>query len=183
MDNFISAYYIDKSICKEIIEYHRNNPNKVQGKTGAGEVNTYYKNSIDCHLEDYDLYKRYMVELQKCVDKYIDKYPFCNKAAPWRTVELPNIQQYIPPDGGFPNWHYERDRGEGEIGRRMLVYMTYLNDVTDEGETEFYHQEIRVQPEEGLTLIWPVDWTYTHRGNRSPTQEKFILTGWFNYTK
>jgi hypothetical protein len=60
--------------------------------------------------------------------------------------------------------------------------MTYLNTVTDEGETEFYHQKIKIRPEKGLTLIWGSDWTFLHRGIPSKSQEKFIITGWFNYT-
>jgi len=59
--------------------------------------------------------------------------------------------------------------------------MTYLNDVTDEGGTEFFHQKLKVSPEKGLTLIWPVDWTHLHRGVPSPTQEKYIITGWFSF--
>jgi hypothetical protein len=59
--------------------------------------------------------------------------------------------------------------------------MTYLNDVNDGGETHFYHQELKVQPRKGLTLIWPADWTYTHRGIASPTEDKYIVTGWYSY--
>ena len=33
----------------------------------------------------------------------------------------------------------------------------------------------------GKTLIWPSDFTHTHRGQKSPTQEKYIATGWFNH--
>ena len=60
--------------------------------------------------------------------------------------------------------------------------MTYLNDVIDRGETEFFHQKIKVKPKKGLTLIWPVDWTFYHRGIPSPTQEKYIITGWYCFT-
>jgi hypothetical protein len=59
--------------------------------------------------------------------------------------------------------------------------MIYLNDVTDGGGTEFYHQNLIFQPVKGKALIWPSDWTYTHRGIPSPTQDKYILTGWFEY--
>ena len=59
--------------------------------------------------------------------------------------------------------------------------MTYLNDVTDAGETEFYYQKIKVKPEKGLTLIWPSEWPWTHRGLTSKTQIKYIATGWFCY--
>ena len=59
--------------------------------------------------------------------------------------------------------------------------MTYLNDVTDQGGTEFYNQKIITEPKKGLTLIWPADWTHTHRGIASPTQDKYIATGWLSY--
>ena len=41
--------------------------------------------------------------------------------------------------------------------------------------------KIKVKPEKGLTLIWPADWTFTHRGVPSSTETKYIVTGWFNY--
>ena len=61
--------------------------------------------------------------------------------------------------------------------------MTYLNDVSDGGETEFMHQNIKVKPQKGLTLIWPADWTFTHRGVASPIETKTIVTGWYHFTQ
>ena len=58
--------------------------------------------------------------------------------------------------------------------------MTYLNDVED-GGTEFYYQGLKTKAEKGLTLIWPSDFTHTHRGIISNTKEKYIATGWFSY--
>jgi hypothetical protein len=58
--------------------------------------------------------------------------------------------------------------------------MTYLNDVPRGGETEFLYQGIKVEPKKGLTLIWPADWTHTHRGLPAPT-DKYIITGWLNF--
>jgi len=59
--------------------------------------------------------------------------------------------------------------------------MTYLNTVEDGGETEFFHQQRSISPQKGLTVIWPADWTHTHRGVPSPTETKYIITGWFNF--
>jgi prolyl 4-hydroxylase len=59
--------------------------------------------------------------------------------------------------------------------------MTYLNGVDDEGGTDFYYQRLRMRAKKGATLIWPVDWTHMHRGVVSPTQEKYIVTGWFSF--
>ena len=66
---------------------------------------------------------------------------------------------------------------------RHLVWMTYLNDIEEGGETEFYYQKLKVKPRKGLTLIWPVDWTHTHRGIGATEEEKIILTGWFSFEK
>jgi hypothetical protein len=53
--------------------------------------------------------------------------------------------------------------------------------VLDQGETEFFHQKIKFKPEKGLTLIWPADWTFTHRGIASLSEEKYIATGWLSF--
>ena len=59
--------------------------------------------------------------------------------------------------------------------------MTYLNDVENGGETEFYYQKIKVKPEKGLTLIWSADWTFMHRGITTINEDKYIITGWFEF--
>ena len=62
---------------------------------------------------------------------------------------------------------------------RHLVFMTYLNDVFDEGGTEFFYQKIKAQPRKGLTLIWPVDWTHLHRG--IAVERGKHHHGWFDF--
>jgi hypothetical protein len=182
LDNFIMGWYIDTNLCDLLIEYHKNTPNKWQAHSGyEGDINLSNKNSIDCKLIDENLSLRYFDILQQCVDLYCGKYTFSKTIHGWKTIELPNLQHYIPPDGGYHKWHCERDRGDGPNGKRVMVFMTYLNDVTDKGETEFYYQKIKVKAEKGLTLMWPSDWTFTHRGIASPTQEKYIYTGWFSF--
>jgi hypothetical protein len=61
--------------------------------------------------------------------------------------------------------------------------MVYLNTVTDRGETEFLYQHHFEEAKQGTLLIWPSDWTHTHRGISSPTQTKYVLTGWCTYSK
>ena len=61
----------------------------------------------------------------------------------------------------------------------MNYFIKKRNEINE--KLEFCRKNIKIKPEKGLTLIWPADWTHTHRGIASPTQEKFIITGWFNY--
>jgi hypothetical protein len=117
--------------------------------------------------------------LQKVLDCYKKEYPWCDEFSSWGITETVNIQHYAPKEGYF-FWHTERSSTVHPAATRHLVFMTYLNDVNEDGETEFYHQKIKVKPEKGLTLIWPADWTFTHRGIPSP-HEKYIVTGWLHY--
>ena len=142
------------------------------------------KDSIDCDFyhEQFNQKQDYFSQLQNCVDHYIETFKWCNECDPWNIAERVNVQ-YYPPGAGYHQWHSERGTQIYPNCTRHLVFMTYLNDVTDGGETEFFYQNIKIKPEKGLTLIWPVDWTYTHRGVVSPSQEKYIITGWFNFVE
>ena len=40
---------------------------------------------------------------------------------------------------------------------------------------------MKEKAEEGKILIWPSEWMHLHRGIPSPTQTKYILTGWFSF--
>lgn len=179
LNNFICGYYIDNShIIDSIVDFIKTSDLE-PGKAG-GHIREDIKKSFDIVCSD-ELNTEYMKEFSKCMDLYLEKYKFANDYSPWNILSLPNLQ-YYPPSGAFFAWHTERSGAIEPVGSRHLVYMTYLNDVTDGGETEFYYQNVKIKPEKGLTIIWPADWTFTHRGIPSKTQEKYILTNWFNYT-
>lgn len=181
-NNFIMGWYTNSnSLCDQIIEFHNNNPTG-SGVIGDGIVDESIKKSLDLFLDNQQLVDEYSVLLQNCCDLYSEKYSFCNSFSPWATVQLPNVQKY-DPGGAFYGWHTERTSASEPFVSRHLAYMTYLNTVSDQGETEFYYQKIKIKPEKGLTLIWPTDWTFTHRGIPSRSQTKYIVTGWLNFVK
>lgn len=183
MNNFIfEDRLIDSSICDEIIEYfNRDTTKKCDGMIGHG-VDKSIKNSIDSkfHLTDDSIYwvSRYRNELLRILKKYESKYLLKSDLAPWGMIENTNIQ-YYKPNCGFTYFHCER-AGLKTMDRH-LVFMTYLNDIKKGGQTEFYHQNIKIKPRKGKTLIWPADWTHTHRGIVAPNEEKYIVTGWLNF--
>jgi hypothetical protein len=185
LDNFICGWYIDTDLCDKIIDFFNSiNCEKQEGsrynRDIGYQVDKKFKNSIEAALDqNKDLCNSYYQELQKCNQQYIDKYPYCNFYAPWTVLDVTKIQ-YYPPGGGFYCWHTERMSRLPEFSKRHLVYMTYLNEVKNGGETEFFHQNLKIKPEKGLTIIWPADWTFTHRGI-STDEEKYIVTGWFSF--
>jgi hypothetical protein len=186
-NSFIGASYIqDLSVCDEIIDYFDTHPERFSsGKLGGNKVDESCKKSTDMDFDTISasLTQRYYDNLGGVLREYCEQYEHCDKnVGPWGMVESPNIQKYNPGDG-FYVWHSERSTARRPVSERHLVFMTYLNDVTDAGETEFFYQQVKVCPKKGLTLIWPADWTHTHRGITSPTQTKYIITGWYSFVR
>jgi hypothetical protein len=169
------------NLCDQLIEYHKAAPNK---RPGVTTKNLLEKISTDVNIGlsqfEHPIILEYLKELQVILDKYIKKYPMSNGYAPFQIQENINIQHYKLGEG-YPTWHTERVGAAAPYVSRHLVFMTYLNDVDNGGGTEFYHQKLITKARKGKTLIWPADWTHTHRGIVSPTEEKYIITGWFNY--
>ena len=185
LNNFISGWYMeDTQLLDDIVSFFEISPNKYIGSIGNELLeDASLKKDIELWINhNPELKDRYYFALQSILDQYMIKYPYSNYYASFGINQPTKIQKYAPNDGYYV-WHTERSNAHPDNVTRHLVFMTYLNDVTDEGETEFFHQGIKVKPEKGLTLIWPADWTFTHRGIPSSSQEKYIVTGWYNFIK
>jgi len=127
-----------------------------------------------------DLLKGLVSVVEEEITEYTSKFSKgLYNISEFKLDPLFNIQRYYPGEG-YHTFHCERGANSKNL-RRVLVWMVYLNDLTDGGQTEFYYQNHKEMPEQGKIVIWPSDWTHIHRGITSPTQTKYILTGWFSH--
>ena len=180
METFIKEFNFseeDMHLCDDLIEYHKNNMEyKNLGKSiGANEM----KKSTDVTVFPASQNPSILM-YRKLLFGYIKEYnaAYDNPLAEMTIADGFNIQHYKPGEG-YLNWHSERSIHLTH--QRALTFMTYLNDVSDGGGTEFKYQKLRHNAKKGKTLIWPSDFTHTHRGQKSETEEKYITTGWFNH--
>jgi len=186
---FMGGWKMSPQICDDIVSVFESSPDRqmkgmISMKGGDQPVvDKSVKDSIEMSFAPNDPrpeWKAYLASLGAVMGAYLEEYPMAGAYGKFGLVSRTNFQ-YYPPSGGYKTYHTERTGAGEPEGSRHLVFMTYLNDVTDAGGTEFLHQNVTIQPEKGLTLVWPADWTFTHRGVPSPTQEKRIITGWFNF--
>ena len=87
-------------------------------------------------------------------------------------------QSYPAGRGGYHHWHseiYPRD-ASCETLHRVLLFMYYINDVAEGGETEFCYQDIKISPQAGRMVIAPAGFTHTHKGHVPISGDKLILT-------
>ncbi len=98
-----------------------------------------------------------------------------------------NIQKYKQNEGGYFYYHSEiyphPNDVENDALHRKLLWMFYLNDVEEGGETEFYHQQLVTKPKQGSLVIAPAGFTHTHRGNMPISNDKYIFTSWVLYQR
>jgi hypothetical protein len=181
-NNFIAGWYLpDKKLCKDLINLFEKSSYKKDGLI-SNKIDKLKKDSTDISFNLFsqeDLIQKYIKNLSLILEEYKKKYKYAdNPQDSWEITEDFNIQRYLP-NQGFHSYHTERSSVSSSL--RHLAFMTYLNNVKDDGETEWFYQNLKIKPETGLTVIWPTDWTFTHRGIPSKTETKYIVTGWYSY--
>ena len=182
---------LSSSTCRSLIELFevdkkRQNPGVVRR---GQEVNSFkdHKASTDiCFTPDDINNKLWGKSLQKVINVVENArhnwraqyYMGLDHVDPFEINFTFNMQRFLPGEG-YHKFHNER--ASFDTRDRCGVWMIYLNDIYDRGWTEFFYQQHFEIPKIGKIVCWPCDWTHTHRGIASPTETKYILTGWFTF--
>tara|TARA_Y100001951_G_C11195549_1_gene214051 strand:+ start:120 stop:707 length:588 start_codon:yes stop_codon:yes gene_type:complete len=185
LPQFMGGWYINKKLTDKLIEQFHEKTNFHQpGHFGNNILDNTKKKSTEIALSPYILkspFRDYVESVIACVQMYYKKYKFADVGVSVNGIFTDYKIQWYKPSEGYYIWHPEKT-DYTLTGDRHLVFMTYLNDVKN-GGTEFYYQKKKVPAQKGLTIIWPADWTFTHRGVISNKEDKYIATGWINFLK
>ncbi|NMP30404.1 2OG-Fe(II) oxygenase [Thalassotalea sp. M1531] len=96
-----------------------------------------------------------------------------------------NLQKYQQGEGNFGHWHSEHyphpSDPEQKSLHRVLLWLIYLNDVEEGGQTEFLYQQASIQPTTGSIVLSPCGFTHTHRGTTPISNDKYVLASWISY--
>ena len=183
MENFISIYEsaLSSDKCELIID-DINSSDLEPGVILGNVVNKEKKDSLDVPRNFIDYSPTSIIignALHPCKEDYVKKHPQLNKIHVWDVDTQYNLQKYNPGQG----YHVSHcENGGGIAMTRVLAWMIYLNTVNDGGGTSFDNYNIQTLAVEGSLLIWPAYWTHFHHGIVSPTETKYIATGWCSYT-
>ncbi len=183
---FINSWIIKpSSLCDGLVDYFESNITKQsEGVCGSGvDIDT--KDSVDIKISPKEIllpenkvFKDYFEKLFECHKDYISQWRFLSNISNKYEIGSFNLQRYKPGQH-FKKIHTER--ASIDTLQRIFVFMTYLNDVKEGGSTYFSHYDLEIQPQKGLTLIWPAEWTHAHRGNILKSGLKYIITGWIDF--
>jgi len=178
----IHAEYVSERAVNNCVNMYKKDQKRVEpGKSGLFKVKPEWKDSLDLGLKVHEIerLKIWHKEMHVIIDNYIRKFPILAKYDPWGTCDGINIQ-YYKPGGGYHKEHTENM--SLTTSHRVMAFMTYLTDTENAG-TKFTYQNWSAPCKKGLTLIWPTNYLYAHKGIISNTQEKMIITGWLGFNK
>ena len=179
----IHAEYVSERAVNNCVNMYKKDAHKiVPGKIGRNQdVIPEYKDSLDCPIDVNEIERLtiWHKEMHDVIDNCIRKFPILRQHQPWGYVDGINIQ-YYKPGGGYPAEHSEIM--SYSTSHRIMAFMTYLTD-TKNGGTEFTYLNWTAPCKKGLTLIWPANYVYAHRGVISKTEDKMIITGWLGFNK
>lgn len=137
--HFIGCWRLeDPSVCDGLIEFFEaNRKSHRPGIAGDGSVAETIKKSVDMTITPRDLedpnygpVNAYMETLSACFMDYLEQWDFLRTVLPRVHVGPFNIQRY---DAGGHYLGVHSERVSLESLHRMLVWMTYLNDVPGGG--------------------------------------------------
>lgn len=182
-DKVMHTWYMPHDLCDDLIDYYESSPHKNKGQIGGG-IDEKAKKSTDVSLSfSSPLFTDYVEELQKGIDAYQDKYPVLQLESRYDNLnEATNIQKYLPGEG-FYKVHSERENSPLQL-KRLIVYMTYLNDCENAG-TYWPYVDVKIpHAEKGLSVLWSADYVYAHQGLTENVNDiKYIATGWLSYVE
>lgn len=187
-EDFIGIYdhALSPEFCHGIIEafdhYHRTNavwcengqfPNTIAGRFDwAMDLSHMSGTMLDMPERDLN------DVLMSCFGQYVNKYGHLKDSNFYTTTQK---VQKTPAGGGYHVWHDENT--SVPHASRKVVWMFYLNDNFEGGETEFLYYHKRIKPKQGTLLLWPAGLTHAHRGGLVLEGMKYVVTGWFNVTE
>jgi len=83
------------------------------------------------------------------------------------------IKRYRPAHEERFQLHFD---SINDVANRYLVFLWYLNDVAEGGETRFPDLTVTVRPRAGRLLMFPPYWMYQHEAPPPRSGDKYILS-------
>jgi len=170
--DFIQGWYMPDDSTSEILkEIKKLYKNKIGVFNGSPQ--NYFFTGFEMYPPSVQ--EKYLTYLNDIILMYGKNYESVSKLQ-YKLCKVINVQ-YWKPGNFYGEYHFEQTCTSDSIYRN-LVFMTYLNDVNEGGETDFLYQGIQIKPKKGLTIVWPAFWTHTHKGCKTE-HDKYVITGWF----
>lgn len=124
-------------------------------------------------LGDASLEALFRQQVLHFLDRYNEQAQLTLPIPPRNRLENLRIKHYLADQGDHFQPHFD---ALDYTCNRYMVFLWYLNDVTEGGETEFCDLDLRVGARAGRLLMFPPYWMYQHAGLPPRSGDKYIIS-------
>lgn len=167
---------LEPALCERMIEsfgrltqFHARNgrPSAAQlGESAWTELNV--TKVADASLENF-----FREQVGRHLALYNERVPLTLPVPPRNRLENLRIKRYSVDAGDRFQPHFD---ALDYCSNRYMVFLWYLNDVIEGGETEFCDLGLRVEARQGRLLMFPPYWLFQHAGLPPRSNDKYIIS-------
>lgn len=167
--------------CEQLVaEFHRHEAH--HARNGAGirpglEESAW--NELDFGAStDVRMRALFLDQIQAYHQKYNQELGLSLPVSPVRRLDQLILKRYRAGADEQFQLHFD---SLGPVANRYLVFLWYLNDVSEGGQTEFPDLGVKIAPRTGRLLMFPPYWMFQHAGRPPLSGDKYILSTYLLY--
>ncbi len=139
----------------------------------------FFENEIYKYFTEYIKYyntafTQYTEALQNDIPIFLSAHNGIN-SIDLSTLVGPTAKVFKKSTDGIDIWMQDWSSAFDVASKRMLSCVTFLNDVEEGGELEFFNQKIKIIPEKGRVVIWPSYFTHIYKHHIPISSDKYIV--------
>ena len=163
---------VSKEWCNKVIDLFEQS----KKDTFDNDRKSFTELNIEGKEEFKDIKETYIRVLRQNLQHFMKEVNIENHHFP-PIIDMENIRIKKYTDNGkdvFKN-HVDVLRSQGPSSKRFLVFIMYLSDVEEGGETSIPRYNIKCKPKAGRLLMFPPFWTHPHQGEQVKKGTKYIM--------
>jgi hypothetical protein len=177
LKDYIRVYdnALDGSFCAKLIEgfEQMTELQRLNGRgVRAGLDNSAWTEMNVGALADKAFLGFFMAQMDTYLERYNAEVPLTIPVPSRPKTDRLTLKRYRPRIEEFEPHFDSIDDYSG----RYMVFLWYLNNVEQGGETEFCDLDVKVAPRTGRLLMFPPYWMFQHAGRPPISGDKYILS-------
>ena len=169
---------VSKEWCNKVIDLFEQS----KKDTFDNDRKSFTELNIEGKEEFKDIKETYIRVLRQNLQHFMKEVNIENHHFP-PIIDMENIRIKKYTDNGkdvFKN-HVDVLRSQGPSSKRFLVFIMYLADVEEGGETSIPRYNIKCKPKAGRLLMFPPFWTHPHQGEKVIKGTKYQIMTYLHY--
>ncbi len=167
---------LDSNFCKQMVEsFDQLAQFQTRGgrDTGNALQSSAWTELNVSRVADSSFESVFKEQVFRYLELYNKRAPLTLPVPPRNRLENLRIKRYVAEVGDQFQPHFD---SLDYTSNRYMVFLWYLNDVVDGGETEFCDLGLRVSARQGRLLMFPPYWMYQHAGLPPRSNDKYIIS-------